>query len=106
MGRIEELGADYQAQKGIGMFVPPIPGLPEILADTQAAAKRIVTIQEKHISTIRDMSHLCNHHVLNPHPHASQVRNGGILRIQIDAQSAVFQVLFPIAHGLYSVAYE
>lgn len=106
MGRIQELGADYQTQKGIGIFVPPIAGLPEVLADTQAAAARIVAIQEKHINTIRDMSHLCNHHVLNPHPHASRVTNGGILRIQIDAKSAVFQVLFPIAHGLYSVAYE
>lgn len=88
------------------MVVPEIPGLPEVLADTQAAAAEIIAIQRKHISTIQDMSHLCNHHVLNPHPHASRVKNGGILRIQIYAQSAVFQVLFPVGHETYSVAYE
>lgn len=106
IGRIEELESDYAERRGIGMFVPPIAGLHKVLGDTQAAAREIVVIQEKHISAIRDMSELCNHYVLNPHPHASRVTNGGILRIQIYAQSAVFQVLFPIAHGLYSVAYE
>lgn len=106
VGRIQDLQSDYVEHRGIGMVVPSIPELPEVLADTQAAAAKIIAIQRKHISTIDDMSHLCNHHVLNPHHHASRVTNGGILRIQIDAQSAVFQVLFPIPHGLYSVAYE
>lgn len=77
-----------------------------MLADTQDAATKIVAIQEKYIDTLHDMSHLCNHHVINPHSHANRVKNGGILRIHIEARSAVFQILFPIAHGLYSVAYE
>jgi hypothetical protein len=107
IGRIDELRSDYVERKGIGVAVPPISGLPEVLADTQAAAAKIVAIQEKYINTLHDISYLCHHHVTNPYVHASRVNNGGgILRLQIDAQSAVYQLLFPIPHGLYFVAHE
>ncbi len=36
------------------MTVPPIAGLPEVLADTQAAATKIVAIQGKYIDALHD----------------------------------------------------
>lgn len=68
-GRIQEIGGDYERKVGIGVVVgPEIKGLPELFADIQHAASRIIAIQTEHRRTMDNMTWLCFNHMKHKFP--------------------------------------
>lgn len=107
IGRIQTLDADYRAKKvGIGTLIPEIPGFSDLLRDVQSAASKIVSIQEKHQRTMDAMTWLCFRHVINEFQLPDIRSTGGVFRIQITAQEAVCEILFPLGHGIYAPSYQ
>lgn len=106
-GRIQEIGRDYERKIGIGNVVPPeIKWLPEVFADIQHAASRIIAIQAEHRRTMDSMTWLCFNHMKHKFPWETSYLRWGLSRILITAKSATFQILFSVWHGLYAPAHE
>ena len=105
--RIQDIWDDYSRWVGIGSAVPAeIPGLPELFTEIREEATKIIAIHQAHASLMDNLTWLCFNHIIHRFAWQTLPFKGGLPRIQIEDESAVFQIDFPIAHWFTATAHR
>lgn len=107
LGLIQNIEEDYMSWVGIGSTVPAeIPGLPKLFTEIRGEAAKIIAIHQAHAWLMDNLTWLCFNHIIHRFPWQISPFKGGLPRIQIEDESAVFQIDFPVAHGFTATAHR